>query len=256
MNEMLNVWIGCGGGGFQRTDTIRKAEVLFQEQALVCGFQIADVIFGKSPTLQADQVQAAGAGGIAVDDHEWWHVLDDFRESADDRMFPDPAKLMGSGESRDNRVIPDHAMTGEAPIVRKNDVIAELAIMRNVRVAEKQIVRADAGRQFLMGAAMYRAVFTEDIMIPYFKRGRLADVFQILSLPAHHGERKKLVLFAKSRDPLQYHMTVQHAFISQRDVGTDDAVGADPDIFSKLCLWRNDSGRMNHLGSFKSIGRV
>lgn len=234
MNEMLNVWIGCGGGGFQRTDTIRKADVLLQEQALVCGFQIADVIFGKSPALQADQVQAAGAGGIAVDDHEWWHVLDDFRESADDRMFPDPAELMGRGESRDNRVIPDHAVPCQAAVVGKNDMITKLAVVRNVRIAEKQIVRADAGRQFFMRAAMHRAVFSENIVIPHLQGGWLTDVFQILSLTAHHCIWEKLVRSSKFCSSLQHHMAVEHAVIAKRDVSADDAVGADPDIFSKL----------------------
>lgn len=256
MNEMLNVWIGCGGGGFQRTDTIRKADVLFQEQALVCGFQIADVIFGKPPALQADQVQAAGAGGIAVDDHEWWHVLHDFRESADDRMFPDPAELMGRGESRDNRVIPDHAVPCQAAVVGKNDVIAKLAVVGDMGVAEKQIVRADPSRKFFMRATVDGAVFAKNIVITYLKRGWLADVFQILSLPTHHCERKKLVLPAESRDALQHHMTVQDTSVSERDVGSDHAVRADADIFSKLCLWRNDGGGMNHLESFKSIDRL
>jgi hypothetical protein len=46
----------------------------------------------------------------------------------------------------------------EAAVIGKNDVITKLAVVRDVRIAEKQIVRADPSRQLLMGTAMYRAV--------------------------------------------------------------------------------------------------
>lgn len=78
MDQVLNVWIRCGSGGFQRTDSVGKADILFQEKAFVSGFQIPYIILGKSTTLQADQVQSTSAGGIAIDDHERRHVLDDF----------------------------------------------------------------------------------------------------------------------------------------------------------------------------------
>lgn len=167
MDKMLDVRIRCGGGGFQRADTVRQADVLFEKQAFVSGFEIADVIFGKSAALQADQIQAAGAGGVAIDDHEWRYVLNDFGKSADDRMFPDPAELMDRSKAGNDRVILNRHVPREAAVVGKNDVIAELAVMRDVGVTEKQIVRADAGGQFCMRAAMHRAVFAEHVVISY-----------------------------------------------------------------------------------------
>jgi hypothetical protein len=107
-----------------------------------------------------------------------------------------------------------------------------------------------------MRAAVDGAVFTKDIRIADFKFGWLTDVFQILSLSSHHRERKKLILFPKSRDPFNHHVAMQHAVIAERNVSSDNAVRADPDIFSKLGLWRNDGGGVNHVVSFKAIERL
>ena len=107
-----------------------------------------------------------------------------------------------------------------------------------------------------MRAAVDGAVFTEDIRIADLKRGWFTDVFQILGLSSHHREREKLILFSKSRGPFNYHMAVQHTVIAERDVSSDNAVRADPDIFSKLGLWRNDGGGVNHVVSFKAIERL
>ncbi len=108
-------------------------------------------------------------------------------------MFPDPAELMRRGEAGNNRMIANDAVPREASVIGKNDVITKLAVVRDVRIAEKQIVRADPSRQLLMGTAMYRAVFTEHIVIANLKGGWLTNVFQILSLAAHHRIWEKLV---------------------------------------------------------------
>ena len=65
--------------------------------------------------------------------------------------------------------------------------------MGDVRITEQQIVRADAGRQALVGAAVDRRVFAENIVIADFEKRGLADVFEVLRLPADRREREKLV---------------------------------------------------------------
>ena len=54
MDEVLDVGVGGGGGGFQGADAVGEADVLFQEQALVGGLEVADVGFGKAAALEAD----------------------------------------------------------------------------------------------------------------------------------------------------------------------------------------------------------
>ena len=162
---------------------------------------------------------------------------------------------MRRGKAGNDRVIPDHTMPREAAVVRKNDVIAELAVVRDVGVAEKQIVRADPGGQFFMRSAMYRAVFAENVMIADFQRSRFPDVFQILGLTSDHRVGKKLVVLSKRSRAFQHHMAVQNAVIAERDFCSDDAIRADSDVFSQLGFRRNDGSWVNHLRNFKLIGR-
>jgi len=48
--------------------------------------------------FQPDKIDSANFSGIAVGDHEWWNVLDNFRATAGDGEPADPAKLMHGGE--------------------------------------------------------------------------------------------------------------------------------------------------------------
>ena len=89
----------CGMGGFQGAEGGCEVRVLFEEEFFVSGFQVPDIILGKATTLETYQIQAAGAGGMPIHDHEGRHVLDDFRKPTDDRVHADPAKLVGGGKA-------------------------------------------------------------------------------------------------------------------------------------------------------------
>lgn len=60
VDEVLDVRVRCGGGGLEGADAVGEADVLFQEQALVSGLEVADVVLGKAAALEADEVEAAG----------------------------------------------------------------------------------------------------------------------------------------------------------------------------------------------------
>ncbi len=134
---MLDVGVRCGGGGFQGAEAVGEGDVLFQEQALVGGFQIANVFCAEAAALEPDEVQPAGDGGVPIDDHEGRDVLNDFRKSADDGVFADSAKLVDGGEAGDDGVIAHGNVSGEAAVVGKDDVVSQLAIVGDVRVAEE-----------------------------------------------------------------------------------------------------------------------
>lgn len=145
MYEVLHFWVAGGGAGLEGAEAVGEADFLFQEKAFVSGFQVADIGLREAAALEANEVQAAGGGGVPINDHEGRDVLDDFRESADDRVFPDSAELVDGGEAGDDRVVFHGDVSGEAAVVGKNDVISKLAIVSDVGVAEEEIVRADAG---------------------------------------------------------------------------------------------------------------
>ncbi len=215
----------------ERADGSRHVAVLFQEQLFISGFQVLDVFIGESAALQAHQVQPADVRRISIHDHERRHVLHHLRATADDRVFPDPAELMRRGEAGNDGVVLDDDVAGEAHGIGQNDVVAELAIVRDVRVAEKQVMRADPRRHIAVRAAVDGGVFPENIQIADLQVSRIADVFQILRLSADRGEGEKFVRAADFRVPIDHDMGVQNAVIAELDVGTDDAIRADSNVF-------------------------
>ncbi len=172
--------------------------------------------------------------------------MDDFRKPSNNGVLPDAAELMDGGEARDDSVVLDGDMAGEAAVVREDIVIPHLAVMSDVGVAEEKIVRADAGGQFLVGAAVDGTVFAKSVVIAHFQCGWFANVFEILGFPSDDSEGKELVSFSESRGALDDYVGVEHAFVAQGDICTDGAIGADPNVFSEFGLRGNDGGGVNH----------
>lgn len=77
----------------------------------------ADIGGGKAMTLQADLVDAAEFGGVAVCDHEGDDVLNDLGATAKDGVAPDAAELVDAGEAAYDGVVLDDNVSGEGAIV-------------------------------------------------------------------------------------------------------------------------------------------
>jgi hypothetical protein len=69
--------------------------------------------FGKAVPFQTDLVDDARLSGIAFNDHERRHVLDDSRTAAGHRELADTAELMHRHQPADDRVIFDRDMASE-----------------------------------------------------------------------------------------------------------------------------------------------
>lgn len=80
--------------GFQRTEGIGHVAIFFQEELFVSSFERLDVIFRKSSPLQTNQIQTTGGRRISIHNREWRHILNDFCQTTDNRMFSDPAELV------------------------------------------------------------------------------------------------------------------------------------------------------------------
>src|SRR5205823_10951073 len=55
--------------------------------------------------FQTNEIDAANLGWVAIGDHEWWNVLDDFRATAGDGEPSDTAELMHGCEAAHYRVV-------------------------------------------------------------------------------------------------------------------------------------------------------
>jgi len=246
MDELGDLGDGCFVHRFEGAERICEIAVFFEEELFISGLQRADVFFGEKTALEADEIDPASRSRISIDDHERRHILDDFRATADDRVFPDPAKLVHGADSGNDRVVIDRDVAGDPDAVGKDDVIPELAIVGDVRVAEEKIVRADRRRDFAVRAAMDGSVFAEDIVIADDEKGRLTDVFEVLGFSADRCEGEELVVLADFRRAIDHDMRVEHAFITKLDIRADDAKRADADVVADFSERRNDSGRMDH----------
>lgn len=136
MDEVLDVRVVCGGGCFEGAEAVGEVLVFFQEQALVGGFDVADVSFRKTPALQTDEIHSTGAGRVAIYDHEGRDVLDDLCEASDDGVFPHTTKLVDGSKAGDDGVILDGDVACDAGGVREDDVVSELAVVGDVGVTE------------------------------------------------------------------------------------------------------------------------
>ena len=140
VDEVLHVRAGCVAGGFEGADGVGEVAVFFEEEFFVSCLDGEDVIFGKAAALQAHEVDAAGGGGIAIDNHEGRDVLDDLGATPNDGVRAEAAELVCCSQAGDDDVVLDDDVAGEADGVGKDDVIAELAIVGDVRITEQQVV--------------------------------------------------------------------------------------------------------------------
>ena len=70
----------------------------------------------------------------AIDDGEWWDVLDDLGATADERVCSEAAELVDAGESGNDDVVFDFDMAADGGVVGKDAMVADNAVVGDVRV--------------------------------------------------------------------------------------------------------------------------
>ncbi len=186
------------------------------KQQSKCGFDIADLILGKSLPLQTDRIDAEGlcvsiADGFGV----WQYVFRDHRISAHIAMSPDTAELVNSGKGSDCRVILNRHMPGQSCRIGHDDVTANNAVMSDVRGNHHEIVVADTSvPPSAFGAAMDIDVFAKLIVGADRQEGFLAMEFQVLRLNADDAKRKEPIGIAYSGGAFDDDMRIQLAIVA------------------------------------------
>ena len=203
--------------------------------------------------MQADLIDAAHGGGVAIDDGEGRDVLDDFGDASGDGMSTDATELVDGGEAGDDGVIGDVDVAGEGPVVGKDDVVADLAIMRDVRIGKAKVVGSDTGGSVSMSAAVDGGVFAEDITVADDEGGGFAGIFEVLRFGADGGEGVEFVFAANRGVAVDDDVGVELAAVSEENVGLNHAVGADLYVCSNLGVGRNDRGGVNHAVDPRSV---
>jgi len=211
--------------------------------------QGADFFRGEPPAFQADLIDAADFGRIAVGDHEGGHVLNDLGAAADDGMTPNAAKLVDPAEAADNGVVLHHHMTGQGAIVGENDMMADQAIVGDVGVGQEIVMVADDGLATRAGSAIDRAELPEAVGIPDFQMGGLDGVFEILGPLADRGEGEESVAIPNHGGAGHADMAGQHIAAAESNPGSDHTVGTDLVVVADLGGWVDEGGGMDHAGT-------
>lgn len=172
--------------------------------------------------------------------------MDNFGEASGDGMRTNAAKLMNPSKAGNDGMVCHFHMSGEGAVVGENHVIANLAVVGNVRVSEKEIVRTDPGGGFRGGAPVDGGVFPENIAVPNDKGGRFPGIFQVLRFEADGGEGKKLVFLPNFGGSVKDDMRVKDTAITESDTAFDHTVRPDLAVFAKSGFGRNDGGGMDH----------
>ena len=237
---------GLGGGVFgEGEDLGGEVAFFFEEEGLVGCFEGADGVGGEAAALEADEVESAQGGGVAVGDHERRDVLDDFAAAADDGVGTDAAELVDAGEAGDDDVVGDGDVAAEGGAVGENAVVADDGVVGDVGIGEEVVVVADDGG-LGGGAAVDGDVFAEGVALADEDAGWFAGVFEILGALADGGEGVEFVVGPDGGVSVDDDMAVQVAAVAEGDVVVDDAVGADGDIGANDGFWRDDRGGMDH----------
>src|SRR5215471_7228138 len=120
-------------------------------------------------SLQADQIDPANLGGVAVRDHEWGDVLDNFRAAAGDGEASDPAKLMHGGEAAHYGIVSHLNVAGQCAVIRENDTVANGAIVSDMTVREKISGVADPRFALARCAPIYSNEFAKRVLVADFQ---------------------------------------------------------------------------------------
>src|ERR1700722_10120834 len=96
-----------------------------------------DRLVGKTPALEADDVEAGESRAVAERKAKRDEVVLDASETAAERVGADANELVNGGAAAQNGEIADLAMARQHHVVGQNNALANAAIMRDVGVGQE-----------------------------------------------------------------------------------------------------------------------
>ena len=90
---------------------------------------------------------------------------------------------MHAGAPADVYMVGDHHVTTQRGMTAHDEMIPDLAVMSDVTVGQKHVVRADARLVFGIGRNMSSHVFAKDVPVAYFSLGLPPATFRSCVIP-------------------------------------------------------------------------
>jgi hypothetical protein len=148
---------------------------------------------------------------IAYGPRERQRVFDDDRVRAYECVAAHPAKLVDARVRAERGKVVDCDMACERSPVRKYDMTAYAAVVRDVRLRHKQVIRADPGEAAAaLRPSMQGGELAERVALAGPEPGPLAFVFKVGRGLTRRHERVKDRAAAELGRPL-YHAMARHA---------------------------------------------
>src|ERR1039458_448423 len=181
-------------------------------------------LLGYAVPFHSHLVGSSGLGWVAVHDHVWGHILNNFGTASNHRHGPDPAELVYRRQSAHHRMILHRHMPREGCHIRHDDVIAQPHVMRDVSVGEDMIVRPYHRYLAIARGTVDSHAFAEGVVLTYLCSRHAALPFQILGLEPNASERIDDIPLPQPRVAIDYHVRMQPAIRPEFHVFPDDAI--------------------------------
>jgi hypothetical protein len=124
------------------------------------------------------------------------------------------AKLVNARIPTDVDVIPYHHMPSKSRMAAHYYVIADYAIMSDMTVSEKNVVRANLSRILGVCSHVSGDVFTKNIAIPHPELGLTTLIFKVMRHTSDKCIGMNIVLFAENEVTLYRRVMANPASIS------------------------------------------
>jgi len=115
-----------------------------------------------------------------------------------------------------------------------DDVIADLAVMSDMTVSEKNVVRTNLRSILGVCSHMSGNVFSKYVSIPHPKLGLATLILEVMRHTSDECVRMNVVLFTENDVPLHCRVVANPATFSYRSVGTDVAERLNHDVLSQF----------------------
>ena len=207
---------------------------------------MSNIIRIKSAAFEPDLVHAPNFCWIPIRNHEWRNVLNDLGAAAKDGMSADSAKLVHSAKSANDGVVLNDNVAGKSAIIREDYMISDQAVMGYMGVGEKVAVVADDSFCIRQSATVHRTELSEAVVITDFKKGRLADILQVLASLAERAVRIEAVVLPNLRRSGDGHMVHQHRLRADDNIRADYAIWTDFNVVGEFSPTIDDCRGMDH----------
>ena len=141
---------------------------------------------------------------------------------------------MNAAVATNHDVVLDRDVAAQHGTVAHDNVVTQHAVMRDMTGREEDVVGSNPGAVAVVGGAVDRDVFAEDVAVANAEAGIAAGELEILGFSTDTGVRKHLAGLAQLRVAFDGRVVVQARAVAQSDTRADVSVRTDFDVGAEV----------------------